>query len=336
MNCSIKSWGRRSPVKKIIEHLLSVKSVGLLTHVNPDWDCLGSCLALRTVLRERGVSCDILTDEPLSDYLSCFGDRTVVYDGGSLDGYDCLCCVDVGDSSRVGRMAGAFVRHRDRVCIDHHVGDGSFACLSYVDPSSPATGEIIFDMLKAAGIPLTREIGARLYCAISTDTGSFQYAAATAHTLDAAAEIMRLGVNTADLCEALYGRKSFRQLKLQGEALDTLRLHCGGRVATAYVDGEMYKKYDATSHDTEHLAAMPREIEGVVMSAFFTQRDENGVRVNLRAKGNYDVRRTAAVFGGGGHQRAAGCTLKGVTVDGAIEAVVAELEKELAAEDTGR
>lgn len=315
-------------MKKIIEHLLSVGSVGLLTHVNPDWDCLGSCLALRTVLRERGVVCDVLTEEPLSEYLTCLGDQTVVYGGGDLN-YDCLCCVDVGDSGRVGRMADAFVGHPDRVCIDHHVGDGSFACLSYVDSSSPATGEIIFDMLKGADIPITKEIGTYLYCAISTDTGSFQYASTTAHTLEIAAEIMRLGVDTAGLCELLYGRKSFRQLKLQGEAIGTIQLHCGGCVATAYVDGEMYKKYGATNHDTEHLAALPREIDGVVMSAFFTQRGEDEVRVNLRAKGDYDVRRTAMVFGGGGHQRASGCTLRDVTIDGAIKAVIAELEKEL-------
>lgn len=311
-----------------IEHLLSSGSVALLTHVNPDWDCLGSCLALQCVLRERGIACDIIVDEPLSDYLSCFGSQVVVYDGNGLK-YDCLCCVDVGDGKRVGRRAEAFAAHSDTVCIDHHQGDGSFARLSYVDPHSPATGEIVYDMLRNLDIPITKEIGEYLYCALSTDTGSFQYANTTAHTMEIAAEIMALGVNTAHLCELLYGRRSFKQLKLQGEAIATLELHCGGRIGTAYVTGEMYKKYNADKTDTDHLASLPREIDGVVMSAFLTQRGPDEIRVNLRAKGDHDVSKAAAAFGGGGHMRAAGCTINSCDMDFAVKTVVAELAKQL-------
>ena len=311
-----------------IEHLLSVRSVALLTHVNPDWDCLGSCLALQTVLRARGITCDIIVDEPLSDYLRCFGSEVIVYDGNGLN-YDCLCCVDVGEGKRVGRRAEAFAAHSDTVCIDHHQGDGSFAGISYVDSHSPATGEIIYDLLQSVGIPITAEVGTYLYCAISTDTGSFQYADTSPHTMEVAAEIMALGVNAAQLCELLYGRRSFTQLKLQGEAISTLQLHCGGKIGTAYVSGEMYEKHNADKSDTEHLSALPREIDGVVMSAFLTQRTPDEIRVNLRSKGDYDISIAAAVFGGGGHRRASGCTIAGNDMEAAIKMIVAELEKQL-------
>ncbi|MGN1097833.1 MAG: bifunctional oligoribonuclease/PAP phosphatase NrnA, partial [Clostridia bacterium] len=184
----------------------------------------------------------------------------------------------------------------------------------------------------SAGIPISKEAAGYLYCAISADTGSFKYPATTAHTMEVVGEIMKMGVDAAALCENLYGRKTFKQLKLQGEAINTVRLHCGGKIGTAYVSGEMYEKYNADKSDTEALAALPREIDGVVMSAFFTQRTPDEIRVNLRSKGDYDVRTAAMAFGGGGHIRAAGCTIKGNDIEAAIEAVVAELAKQLGTE----
>lgn len=310
----------------VIEHLLSSESVALLMHINPDWDCLGSCMALRAVLREHGVKCDIFADEPLSPYLSYWDAGVKVFDG-KLN-YSCLCCVDVGDTSRIGRRGEVFSKHSDRACIDHHMGgDGSFADFSYVDPDAPATGEIIYDMIKSAGLNISREVAEYIYCAISADTGSFRYAGTTSHTLSIIGEIMDMGVDTAALCDMLYGRKTLKQLKLQGEAIGTLKLSGGGKIGTAYVTSEMYEKYNATKTDTEALAALPREIDGVVMSAFFTQRTPDEIRVNLRAKGDYNIQPVAAVFGGGGHMRAAGCTVKGGSMEAAVAAVTAELEK---------
>ncbi len=323
----------KEEMKRITDHLLSVGSVGLLTHINPDWDCLGSCLALQTVLRDRGITCDIITDEPLTEYMSCLDSEVVIYGGGALK-YDCLCCVDCGDGKRIGRRGAAFASHRNRVCIDHHRGgEEGFAQLSYVDVDSPATGEIIYDMLKNAGIPITAEAAAYLYCAISTDTGSFKYASTTGHTLRIAAEIMDMGVNTSHLCELLYDRKSFRQLRLQGEAINTVELHCGGKIATAYVTGEMYKKYNADNHDTENFANLPREIDGVVMSAFLSDRGPDGIRVNFRSKDGHNVRQAAVALGGGGHTMAAGCTLKNTNMEKAVKTVAAEMEKALEGEN---
>lgn len=309
----------------VLRHLLQAESVALLMHVNPDWDCLGSCMALRDVLRRAGVKCDIFADEPLSEYLSYWKPEVIVYNG-EMD-YSCLCCVDVGEASRIGRMADAFTAHNDRACIDHHLGDGSFADISYINSKAPAAGEIVYDMIKSAGLELSQEAAAYIYCAISADTGSFRYAGTTSHTLEIIGEIMDMGVDTAALCDVLYSRKTLKQLKLQGEAISTLKLSGGGKIGTAYVTGEMYEKYNASRSDTEALAPLPREIDGVVMSAFFTQRTPDEIRVNLRSKGDYNIQPVAARFGGGGHIRASGCTIKGSDMEAAVAAVTAELEK---------
>lgn len=310
---------------KVLMHLLASESVGLIMHVNPDFDCLGSCMALREVLRENGVRCDIFSDEPLTPYLSCWDSGVKVYGGDAAD-YSCLCCVDVSDVSRVGRIGQDLFKHPDRACIDHHMGT-AFDGLCYVDPEAPATGEIVYDMIKSAGLTINTDAAKYLYCAISSDTGSFKYAGTTSHTMEIIGEIMDMGVDAAALCDMLYGRKTLRELQLQGEAIATLRLSGGGKIGTAYVTDEMYKKYNATKNDTEGLSALPREIDGVVMSAFFTQRTPDEIRVNLRSKGAYNIQPVAVKFGGGGHMRAAGCTIKGSDMKTAVADVTAELEK---------
>ncbi len=310
---------------EIIEHLLSRESVALLMHINPDWDCLGSCMALREVLRGRGVRCDIFADEPLSSYLSYWDADVKIFDGELP--YACLCCVDAGDTGRIGKRGETFAKHGDTVCIDHHMGGGNFAGLSCVKPDSPATGEIVYDMLKGAGLEISKKTAEYIYCAVSSDTGSFRYSGTTSHTMSIIGEIMDMGIDTAALADMLYCRKTLRQLKLQGEAISTLALSGGGKICTAYVTAEMYKKYNADKADTEALAAMPREIDGVVMSAFFTQRTPDEIRVSLRSEGDYNIRPVAVKFGGGGHMRASGCTISGSDMEYAVAVVTAELEK---------
>lgn len=311
----------------VLKALLSSESVALIMHVNPDWDCLGSCLALRDVLRNRGVVCDIFADEPLSPYLSCFETGVKVFEDTA--DYQYLCMVDVGQTARVGRIGEVFKNHENTACIDHHIGSGNEAKLSYVDDKAPATGEIIFDMVKSAGLELSKEAAGYLYMAISADSGSFKYAGVTSHTMNVVGELLDLGIDAPALCDMLYGRKTLKQLKLQGEAISVLELYGGGKIGVSYVKEETYKKYNASKTDTEALAALPREIDGVVMSAFLTWRGEDEIRVNLRSKGEYDVQKAAAAFGGGGHVRASGCTIKGVPMEEAVKIVVNELEKQL-------
>ncbi len=311
----------------VLSHLLASESVALLTHVNPDWDCLGSSLALREALRENGVRCDVFIDEPLSPHLSLWETGVKVY--SDFAGYACLCCVDVGDPSRVGRMGEELSARADTACIDHHLGGGGFAAISYVDAESPATGEIIFDMLESAGIAISKRTAEYLYCAVAADTGSFRYSGTTPHTLRTAARLMELGADAAALSDALFGRKTLRELKMEGEAIANLELYAGGRVSVSSITAAAYKKYGATKNDTEALASLPRDIDGVVAGAFLTERVPGEIRVNLRSRGEYNIQPVAVRFGGGGHAHAAGCTLKGVSMDEAVRLVAAELEKEV-------
>ena len=314
--------------KEIIKHLFSSRSVGIFIHVNPDWDCFGSAMALRTVLRGKGVKCDVFTDAPLSFHLNFMETDVIEYSEGSpAPDYDCYCMIDVNSADRIGGWGKFFQSKEDTVCIDHHIMQSCHARLSLVDPSRSAAGELVYELIAASGEKLTKQAAAYLYCAISSDTGSFRYASVTQRTLEIVIELMKTGIDTARLCSMLYERKTLKQLKLQGEAISRLKLYGGGKIGVAGIDRAVMEKYDAKKSDTEFLAQLPRILDGVIISAFFTQLENGDVRVNLRSDGDYNIEPVARLFGGGGHKKAAGCTIKGASFEEAEQMVVTELLK---------
>lgn len=314
--------------KKIAKHLFKSKSVALFVHVNPDWDCIGSAFALRCALREKNIKCDIFTESSLSNHLSFMESDVVVFTEGAKEpDYECFCAIDVGNSSRLGAWGEFFTQKENTVCIDHHLSSGTFASLSVIETERSSTGELVYEILSSLKIKITKEIASYLYCAISSDTGSFQYSNVKPRTYEIIISLSKAGIDTSYLCSMLYERKTLTQLYLEADAIKSLRLHHGGKIATAHVTNEMLKKYNAKRSDTEALASLPRSIDGVMISAFFSELPDGKIRVNLRALGDYDIEPVARHFGGGGHKKAAGCTLEAMNIEEAENLVVGELIK---------
>lgn len=313
---------------KIIEHLKSRKSVAIFVHVNPDWDCIGSAFALRNALRSLGINSDIFTDEPLNSHLGFMETDVIPYTENALmPEYECYCMVDVGSPERVGKWGMFFDKKEDTVCIDHHYQNGSFAAINYTEPTRSAAGELIYELLILGGISVTKEVASYLYCAISSDTGSFQYSNVTRRTYEIIMALSDTGINTSYLCSMLYERNTLTQLRLKAEAINSLTLYGGGKIATAKLSNEIMEKYGATKSDADSLAQLPRSIDGVMISAFLKELPDGAVRVNLRSLGDYNIEPVARKFGGGGHKKAAGCTFEGVSLEEAERQLVEELEK---------
>ena len=315
-------------MKKVIEHLKNSSSVAIFVHTNPDWDCIGSAMALRFALRSSGIKADVFTEVPLSRHLSIFETDVIVFaEGEAAPDYECYCAVDVGGCDRIGKWGKFFEDKENTVCIDHHHQTDSFAKISYVEPSRSATGELIYELLALGGFEITEEIAAYLYCAISSDTGSFQYASVNRRTYEIIIALTDTGINTTYLCSMLYERNTLTQLKLKAEAIESIRLYSGGKIATAKITNEIMQKYGAEKSDTDALAQLPRSIDGVMISAFLKQQPDGNIRVSLRSLGDYNIEPVAIMFGGGGHKKAAGCTFRGVSIDEAERQLVEELEK---------
>ena len=313
---------------EVIKHLTKSKSVALFVHINPDWDCIGSAFALRYSLRSLGVKCDIFTQAPLNDYLGFMQSDVIPYtEDATMPDYECYCALDVNNTDRMGDWGKFFAQKEDTVCIDHHLGGCDFAKLCFSDHKRSSTGELIFDLLEMISFPITKEVASYIYCAISSDTGSFQYASVNKRTHEIVMALLDAGIDSAYLSSMLYERNSLKKLKLQAEAIMSINVYKNGEIAIAKITDEVMKKYNAVKADTEGLAQIPRTLDGVVLSAFLTEQPGGIVRASLRATGDFDIEPIARKFGGGGHKKAAGCTFTGVSADKAEELLVEELLK---------
>ena len=227
---------------------------------------------------------------------------------GELDRFDLVVTVECPDLDRPG-LEG--LDRRPIVNIDHHRANPGYGEVNYVDEHSPAVGEMVWLLYGVAGVQPSPAAATNAYVALSTDTGDFRFANATGRAFRAAAEMVEAGASPAQVSSWVHESRSAASVRLLGEALKTLTFGSGGALATMSVDPDAYRRAEAGPQDSEDLVSVPRSIVGVRAVALLKQWEPGVVRVSLRSKGDLDVRSVAAVFGGGGHTSAAGCTVRG-------------------------
>ena len=216
--------------------------------------------------------------------------------------------MECSDLTRTGvaGLDGHFI-----INIDHHAGNRMYGAINWFDESAAACGEMVFDIIKALGVPLSAEIATHIYLAILTDTGSFHHSNITPRTFEICRQAVEAGVNPAIMARRVYDSNSFGKLKLIGALLDEMELVDGGRLAVLRMDDAVLAACGCTQNDTEGIINLPltaREIQAVV---FFKMSANGDVRVSMRSKYDVDVRVVASEFGGGGHKNAAGFTVAG-------------------------
>ena len=239
-------------------------------------------------------------------------DRIEIADRSDAEA-DALIVMECSDLSRTGvaGLDGHFI-----INIDHHAGNRMYGALNWFDESAAACGEMVFDVIRALGVPLSPEIATHIYLAILTDTGSFHHSNITPRTFDICRQTVEAGVNPAAMARRVFDSNSFGKLKLIGALLDAMELIDGGRLAVLYLDEGMLNACGCTHNDTEGVINLPltaREIQAVVFFKVGSNGDD--VRVSMRSKYDVDVRAVANVYGGGGHKNAAGFTVPGKLTD---------------------
>jgi phosphoesterase RecJ-like protein len=292
----------------------------LSSHARPDGDSIGSQLALAFALDHLGKTVQIVNRDAAPDHYREFPglDRIVIADrvGPELQA-DAVVVLECSDLSRTGvdGLDGRFI-----INIDHHSGNRMYGALNWFDESAAACGEMVFDLIRSLGVPLTREIATHIYLAILTDTGSFHHSNITPRTFDICRQTVEAGVNPAAMARRVFDSNSIGKLKLIGALLDKMELTDGGRLAVLWMDDAMLDACGCTHNDTEGVINLPltaREVQAVV---FFKVVASGDVRVSMRSKYDVDVRLVANEHGGGGHKNAAG-----FTVPGPLEAVRPEI-----------
>ena len=294
-NCSLAETG---------ELLKAAKKLVIVSHVSPDGDTLGSSLALMHALCMLGKEVIMNVDDDIStvySFLPGIAEYRRFAPEESVDA-DLLVIVDASSADRAGNALDV-VKSPAVLNIDHHKTNTRFADYLYLDSDAAATAEIIYSLLLEMGIKLTRDIATCIYEGIYTDTGSFKYSNTTSNTLKTAADLLNYGVNPSLISDNME-LKSRSQVEMLRKVLETLTFLKDGKIAYIEIPPELYDH----NVETDTFISYPRYVEGVEIALLFKQVEANLTRVSFRSK-EIDVAKIALSFGGGGHKKAAGCSI---------------------------
>jgi phosphoesterase RecJ-like protein len=294
---------------RIVHALRSRQRFLISSHSRPDGDSIGSSLAMAYALRALGKQAEVVHADPAPSPLMQFPGVRDIRIASHVDGrYDAAIIMECGDLARTG-VAG--LERFFIVNIDHHPGNSGYGDLRWFDPAAAACGEMVFDLVKALGAPVTLEIATHVYLAILTDTGSFHYSSISPRTFEICKEVLEAGVNPVAVARDVYDSNNMGRLKLFGSVLGAMQIDPTGRIAIVYLDHEMARAAGGTYEDTEGLINLPLTVKEILAVVFFKQIEGEQYRVSMRSKGDIDIGAIAKEFEGGGHKNAAGCTVTG-------------------------
>ena len=286
----------------------------ILSHVRPDGDALGSQLALALSLQQLGKNVRVWNEDGMLEKYSFLPRSELLTKPPSpAADVDVAIALDTAIQNRLGTALAAVGSARIWINIDHHRSNPGYGDLVIVDSNAPATGEMIFSLIKSQGLPFNHDIAENLYAAISTDTGSFQYPKTSARTFEIAAELVRVGgLDVGQISQQLYENYPRRRLELLRELLRTTRFEFGERAASFCLTLKTAADLTVLPEDNEGLIDYLRAIRGVIVAVFFEELADGKVRVSMRSKDEaVDVCAICQKFGGGGHTLAAGARVRG-------------------------
>ena len=331
------------------------KKFQLLCHASPDADTVCSALALCLALDRMGKQVSVLFPEVLpSRLLSLPGvletaTRFSVFPGSPFSPDPksnalpdaaknaAVVSIDVADLSLLGAFAEYF-RGKVDLMIDHHIKRAPFGKQYLIEPHAAAAAEIVFSLIRGLsgyGAKLDATIASLLYAGISSDTGSFRYSNTTKKTLFAAAHLYDHGIDTALIAERLHSEKPRSQVIAETKIGADMRFFGGGRIALVYADTSTLQTLGASEEDVSDIVSLPRQIEGVKIAVSVKEKPSEGAtaaalrryKISLRTSADVSAQKIAAIFGGGGHVRAAGCTIFAKNTEAAIEKIASACEQ---------
>ncbi|MFI5358735.1 MAG: bifunctional oligoribonuclease/PAP phosphatase NrnA [Halanaerobiales bacterium] len=318
-------------LEQIREEMLKWNRFIIMGHVDPDGDCIGSLFALKWYLDSLNKSSLVLLTEELAEKYTVLGieenDYRLFADYPLSAREDtCYIALDAGNPERLGEGA----QIADKVFlinIDHHVDNPLYGRLNYVNPEKAAVGEIIYDLISLdKDYQMDRKVATAVAAAIISDTGAFRYQNTSAGVFRIMAELMKAGIDVYAINRAMFSNYRYSALKLLGEALSTLKVSADGKIAHLRVEQRMLEETGAELNDTSGLVNYARDLSGVEVGISFIEVDEKTIRVSFRSNEYCPVNEVAAFFGGGGHPRAAGCTIE-ETIDQAEEMVLQKVKE---------
>ena len=299
----------------VLKECSGASRIGISGHIRPDGDCVGACLALWQYLKKAmpDTQIKVFLQKPADIFKELKGFDQIDSSFGEEDAFDVFFALDC-NQSRLGDAEKYFVQAKKRINIDHHISNGD-GCgdVNFVRPEVGSASELIYDLIFAEGKEelLDAEMAKAIYIGIIHDTGVFQYSNTTPKTMETGAKLISYGFPFTKLIEETFYQKTYVQSLIMAHALKKSMLIMDGKCNVSYITLEDMEMYGADHNDLDGIVNQLRNIKGVHCAVFMYETDSHSFKISMRSDELVDVARVASMYGGGGHVRAAGCSLVG-------------------------
>ena len=323
----------KAEAAEILRLIEQSRRVVVISHKDADGDTLGSALAMAEVVRGMGRQVAVRVPPPAPALYHFLPGYEHVNQEESGEPPDLVLVMDASNLERLSDTLGPLPEGTPVVNIDHHVSNTRFGTLNLVVPDASSTAEVTFDLLGELKIPVTASIATNLYAGVLTDTGGFRHENTTFRVLEIAAELVRRGANPSDVAGRVYKSQKLTTMRLMALVMGTMGFDCDDRMVYAAVPQELLNKAGARMDETEGLIDMLNSVEGLELAILFKEIEPSLTKISVRSRGAANANVLASVFGGGGHERAAGAEID-MPLPQAMEAVLAEARLMLAATES--
>ncbi len=293
--------------KEVIKELKKAKTIYIATHVNPDGDAIGSSLALCIALKKMGKNAKVIIPSHADNFsfLPGLSEKVSKIEEEEID---LLIFLDSSDITRIAIAESDIAKAKRTVCIDHHKTNAKYTDVAAIDEKSPATAELIFNLISALKIKLDKDIATNIYAGILTDTGSFKYSSTRKETFQIGSKLIDTEIDFSEIARKLLDTWKESKLKLVGKYINNIETVADGKIVYSLVNRKILDEIKISDEDAEGMANYGLKIDYVEVSIYVREKQDGTFKVSMRSKTKVDLAEIALMFGGGGHSRAAGCT----------------------------
>lgn len=298
-------------INKVINLLENSKSVAIYTHINTDCDAMGSSLALKEALEQKGKEVDVFVNSAFPNNFHFFGDLSFVNQKTNKEKYDLVVCLDAAGEGRLGKYKFTYRKNvKNTLCIDHHMSNENFCKTNYIQEAS-STCEILFDILTKMKVHFTKSMCKNLISGIATDTGKFAHSA-TSKTFTVVSKLLKFGeLSMEEITGPLFNSMTMEVFELLQRAYSKIEFYADKKLAVVMFSKQDFAETKTTLDDVDVFPDIPLQLENVQFAILASEDDKGYFRVSLRSKGEVSAREVAESFGGGGHLNASGCKIFG-------------------------
>lgn len=312
-------------IQLFFQSIEKARRVLIGTHLNPDGDALGSSLAFSLYLDQLGIKNEVVLHDSVPHNLKFLPGAERIKQEPAHKDFDVAVIFDLNTLNRLGHVEKYFEKIPQLFVIDHHIKCEKLNAELLVDTTAPAAALILTRILLTQEKTLSADIATCLLTGILTDTGGFRWSNTTPESLFLSSKLMEMGGNFKLIADKIYFTKSLFHIKLLTQALENMKLKSNNRLAWTTISQQDYIQIGATDEHTEGIVSELLTIEGVQIAAILRETKPGFVKISIRSREQYDISKVAALFGGGGHRNASGCTFHS-TLEDAEEQIIGALK----------